>query len=95
MSDKKKSDKSTGRRYDLEYKNYQGKPEQKKNRASRNGARAKMEKAGRVSKGDGKDVIHRSGNPRANADKNLGVQSKHANRSYERTKSAHKKNPTD
>ena len=90
-----KNDKSTGRRYDLEYKNYQGTPEQKKRRAKRNAARRKMEEKGKVHKGDGKDVIHKSGNPMNNADSNLGVQSKHKNRSYERTKTARKKNPTD
>ena len=35
---------------------YGAQPEQKKNRAARNAARAKMMKAGKVKKGDGKDV---------------------------------------
>jgi hypothetical protein len=52
MTDKK-------RNYRVEYDTYQGKPEQKKNRAARNAARAKMMKAGKVKKGDGKDVAHR------------------------------------
>jgi hypothetical protein len=46
------------RNYELEYANYQGTPEQKKNRAKRNAARAKLMKAGKVRKGDGKDVAH-------------------------------------
>lgn len=78
------------RNYKKEYENYHSKPEQKKNRASRNAARAKMLKSGRVKKGDGKDVTHRNGNPRDNSAKNLGVLSASKNRSYRRTKKAKK-----
>jgi hypothetical protein len=46
------------RNYKKEYEKYQGKPEQKKNRAARNGARRAAIKAGKVSKGDGKDIDH-------------------------------------
>jgi len=46
------------RPYDKEYAEYQGKPDQIKKRAERNKARAKLTKAGKVSKGDGKDVAH-------------------------------------
>lgn len=71
------------RDYKSEYKNYHSKPEQKKNRAKRNAARNKLEKEGRVSKGDGKDVHHKkplkSGG--SNAKKNLAVASKTKNRS--------------
>ena len=83
------------RDYKKEYANYQGKPEQKKNRASRNAARAKMVKAGKAKKGDGKDVAHKNGNPKDNKSSNLTTQSKSKNRSYARTKSARKKNPKD
>lgn len=83
------------RNYRAEYKNYQGKPEQIKRRASRNAARSAMEKAGKVCKGDGKDVAHRNGNPLSNTSGNLTVQTKKANRSYARTKTAGKKNPRD
>lgn len=76
-----------------EYENYHSKPAQKKKRASRNTARRRMAASGRVSKGDGKDVTHKNGNPRDNRSKNLGVQNKSKNRSYARTKSARKKNP--
>lgn len=94
MTEKKSgTTKATGRRYDLEYQNYQGTAEQKKRRAKRNAARAKMKKAGKVKKGDGKDVIHKNGNPKDNRKSNLGVQSKSKNRSYARTKTARKKNP--
>lgn len=72
------------RNYRSEYDNYQSRPEQKKNRASRNAARAAMVKAGKAKKGDGKDVAHRNGNPRDNDPKNLSVQSKSKNRSFSR-----------
>jgi hypothetical protein len=80
------------RNYRKEYDNYQGTAEQKKRRASRNAARAKMVKGGKVTKGDGKDVTHTTGNPMNN--KKLGVASKSVNRSFARTKTARKKNPT-
>lgn len=83
------------RNYKKEYDNYQGKPEQIKRRASRNAARRLLEKEGKVSKGDGKDVNHKNGDPKSNKRSNLQVQSKSANRSYPRTKSAGKKNPKD
>lgn len=74
---------------------YNAKPEQKKRRAARNAARRKMIKAGKARKGDGKDVGHANGNPRDNRASNLRIESKKANRSYPRTKSARKKNPRD
>lgn len=81
------------RNYQKEYANYHSSEKQKKNRASRNAARTKLMKAGKVKKGDGKDVTHKNGNPRSNKTSNLGVQSKSKNRSYQRTKTARKKNP--
>jgi hypothetical protein len=68
------------RNYRKEYDNYHSKPEQKKNRASRNTARRKAAAAGRVSKGDGKDIHHKDGNPRNNSKKNLQVLKKSTNR---------------
>lgn len=91
MAKTPKNNKSTGRRYDLEYKNYQGKPEQIKKRAKRNKARSLMAKAGKVSKGDGRDVDHKDGNPNNNSKSNLRVQSKSTNRSFPRNKRAGKK----
>lgn len=79
------------RNYRHEYDAYQGKPDQIKARASRNAARAKMEKAGRVHKGDGKDVDHKDSNPNHNGSGNLRVQSAHNNRSYSRKKEKHGK----
>ena len=65
---------------------YNSKPEQKKRRAARNAARRKMERAGKVRKGDGKDVAHRDNNPKNNSRRNLSVQSKAKNRSFARNK---------
>jgi hypothetical protein len=79
------------RRYDLEYKAYDGTPEVKKKRAKRNAARRIMEKEGKVSKGDGKDVDHVKGVSAGNGKKNLRVKSASDNRSYPRNKDASKK----
>ena len=79
------------RDYKREYKVSHSSPEEKKKRASRNAARAKMEKAGKVRKGDGKDVDHKNSNPKDNSKGNLRVQSKSANRSLPRTKKAGEK----
>ena len=79
------------RNYALEYANYQGTPEQLKNRAKRNAARAKLAKKGAVRKGDGKDVDHKKGIPGGNGLGNLRVQPKSANRSFPRNKNAGKK----
>jgi len=59
---------------------YNSSPEQKKRRAERNAARSKMEDAGKVRKGDGKDVDHRNHNTSDKSSKNLRVMSRSANR---------------
>lgn len=69
------------RDYKAEYNNYHSKPDQKKRRAGRNQARRIMERAGRVKKGDGKDVDHRNRNPKVNTLRNLRIQSPAQNRS--------------
>lgn len=69
------------RDYKKEYAKYHSKPEQKRNRASRNKARRLMEAQGRVRKGDGKDVDHRNSNPTDNRLSNLRITSKSYNRS--------------
>lgn len=80
MTDKK-------RNYAREYLIYQGTEQQKKNRAARNAARAKMMKAGKVKKGDGKDVAHVKAFDKGGSNKTgLRVESKSANRSFLRDK---------
>ncbi len=59
---------------------YNSSPEQKKRRAERNASRRKMEKAGKVHKGDGKDIDHKNHNTADQGTKNLRVQSKSHNR---------------
>ena len=68
------------RDYKSEYNNYHSKPDQKKNRAGRNGARRIMKKK----YGNsilGRDVDHKDRNPRNNSRGNLRLQSKSFNRS--------------
>lgn len=79
------------RDYKKEYDNYHAKPKQRENNNSRKRARYALEKAGKVGKGDGKDVDHKDGNPKNNKLSNLKVTSKTANRSFPRTKTAGKK----
>jgi hypothetical protein len=67
------------RNYRKEYDNYQGSPEQRANRSSRNKARRKVVASGANVKG--KDVDHKNGNPKDNRKSNLRVISKSANRS--------------
>ena len=76
------------RDYRREYDKYHADPEQKKNRAARNKARAMMAAKGKVHKGDGKDVAHKDNNPKNNSSSNLAVQSKAKNRSFKRDKNA-------
>lgn len=59
---------------------YNSSATQKKRRAERNSSRAKMVKAGRVSKGDGKDVDHKNHRTSDKSTKNLRVMSKSTNR---------------
>lgn len=68
------------RDYKREYKLFHSKPKQKRRRAKRNSARRKMEKAGKVHKGDGKDVDHKNHNPNDNSNGNLKVMAKGRNR---------------
>jgi hypothetical protein len=74
------------RPYKKEYEEYQGKPEQIKNRAKRNAARAELMKDGRVSKGDGKDVDHIKPLSKGgtSSKSNLKVKSASNNRSFSR-----------
>lgn len=73
------------RNYRREYTLYQGTDEQKKKRAMRNAARAKLMKAGKVRKGDGKDVAHVVALDKGGSNKTgLRVESASANRSFKR-----------
>lgn len=77
------------RDYKKQYEKYDGKDSVKKDRASRNGARRIMEREGKVTKGDGKDVDHKKPLSKGGAKSrsNLRVQSATSNRSFPRTKS--------
>jgi len=69
---------------------YDKSPKRMADNRARKQARYAMEKGGSVTKGDGKDVDHKDGNPRNNAKSNLRVQSASTNRSYPRNKKAGK-----
>ena len=72
------------RNYKKEYANYHSKPEQKKNRAARNKARAAAVKRGAAKKGDGKDVGHKRAlkNGGSKSTSNTKIQSRSSNRSH-------------
>ena len=73
------------RPYKKEYEQYQGTPEQIKKRAMRNAARAKLAKAGKVHKGDGKDVAHVKALDKGGTNGDgVRAESKSANRSFRR-----------
>ena len=72
------------RDYKKQNEKYDSRPSVKKDRASRNAARKTMAKAGKVRKGDGKDVDHKDGNQRNNKRSNLRVTTKAKNRSVKR-----------
>ena len=73
---------------DRKYKNaakYEDSPQQVKNRVARNAARNKLMKAGKVSKGDGKDVAHIVAMDKGGSNKDgVRVESASANRSFRR-----------
>lgn len=74
------------RDYRAEYDKYQGRKEIIRRRVLRNKARKILEKMGRVSKGDGKDVDHKRPLDKGggNSIRNLRVRSRGANRSFAR-----------
>lgn len=76
------------RNYKQEYANYQGSPEQIRNRSQRNKARRALESSGRVHKGDGMDVDHKKPISRGggNSLSNLRIQTDNNNRSFKRNK---------
>jgi hypothetical protein len=64
----------------IRQRKYNSKPSSKKDRASRNAARSEAMKAGKVRKGDGKDIDHKNSNPRDNRKSNTQVMSASKNR---------------
>lgn len=72
-------------------KAYNARPEEVAKRVKRNQARTTMEKAGKVSKGDGKDVDHKTPLKRggSNSKSNLAVKSETANRGWRKGKSGY------
>lgn len=75
----------------IRQRKYNSKPSSKKDRASRNTARAGAVKAGKAHKGDGKDVDHKNSNPRDNRKGNQQVISASKNRSMNQYDSRQKK----
>ena len=69
-------------------KEYNAKPEQKEARAQRNAARREAEREGKVHKGDGKDVDHKTPIRKGgtNADSNTRVVDKEDNRGWRKGK---------
>lgn len=82
------------RNYKKEYRNYHGKPKQRKERAARTAARELLIKKGRVRKGDGKDVDHKKPlrNGGSKSINNLRVRDKSENRSDNGHKKGEKQN---
>lgn len=76
----KRDARGTLRDYEREYRRFQSSKKAKKDRASRNTARRRAEREGRVHKGDGKEVDHVDSNPRRNSPSNLRVVSRRTNR---------------
>lgn len=68
------------RNYAKEYADYHSKPEQIKNRASRNSARAQMVAKHGKDACKGLDVNHKDGNPKNNSAKNLSLEKPSTNR---------------
>lgn len=67
----------------IRQRKYNSQPEQKARRAQRNAARSEMEDKGKVHKGDGKDVDHKTHKARGklnNSSSNLRVMDRGANR---------------
>ena len=72
--------KRTAKGVEHEYSRFQSSKKAKRDRASRNTARRRAEREGRVHKGDGKEVDHVDSNPRRNSPSNLRVVSRRTNR---------------
>lgn len=93
---KKGETKSNAKPDSVRQRKYNSKPAQKKRRAQRNTARRRMEKEGKVRKGDGKDVDHKSkgstNGSLSNSKKNLRVKDRKTNRADNRGTGGRKPN---
>jgi hypothetical protein len=69
---------------------YDKSPKRMKANRARKKARYVMEKLGKASRNDGKDVDHKNGNPTDNSSKNLRVLGRARNRSIKRNRNAGK-----
>ena len=80
--------KNGNRNYRAEYDSYHGTEKQKEARAQRNAARREAEREGKVHKGDGKDVDHKTPIRKGgtNADSNVRVVDKEDNRGWRKGK---------
>lgn len=76
----KRDARGTLRDYKREYKRFQSSKKAKRDRASRNTARRRAEREGRVSKGDGKEIDHKNSRATDNRPSNLRVVSRTTNR---------------
>ena len=77
------------RDYKMEYRNYHGKPKQRKERAERTKARETLIKKGRAHKGDGKDIDHKR--PLRNGGSNSLNNLRKRDRSENRSDNGHRK----
>jgi hypothetical protein len=84
------------RDYKTEYQKYHGTPEQIKNRTERTTARRQANAAGITSKGDGKDLDHKTPLSKGgtSAKSNLRVVDKGSNRSFSRNANGSLKSQT-
>ena len=69
-----------------EYKKYHSSLKAKRERAARNAMRRLFMRKGLVTKGDGKDIDHKNGNPRDNSPGNLQVMDRKRNRGEKRVR---------
>ena len=72
--------KRTAKGVEHEYTRFQSSKKAKRDRSSRNTARRRAEREGRVHKGDGKEIDHVDSNPRRNVSSNLRVVPRRTNR---------------
>lgn len=88
----KKNPKAAAKRRKQQAK-YQSSTKEKKKRAKRNAARRIMEKAGKVRKGDGKDVGHSKALSKGGSNRrsNLKVESRKVNRSKDKARGKRRK----